>query len=102
MDQGSDIEIVPQDPDSDDASAATATAASTRPTRLVLHRQAALTSDTSSILDISKKGKGKLRGNVVDQLGREDNLSPEAKNVLRSAAEGFLEGCFNRMPSLHS
>ena len=32
----------------------------------------------------------------MDELGREDNLSVEAKLILQNLARAFIEGCFNR------
>ncbi|KAF5372553.1 hypothetical protein D9758_005156 [Tetrapyrgos nigripes] len=60
----------------------------------VIHRQQGITQDTGTLWDMAKKQKTK-KGFTVDALGREENLSVEAKTVLRSLAIGFLEGCFN-------
>lgn len=62
---------------------------------IVLHRQQALTHDSGSIMDMVKKQKFR-KGKTVDALTREDNLSVEAKNILKSLAKDFIEGCFNR------
>lgn len=62
---------------------------------LVLHRQQALNKDSGSIIDLLKRSK-KQRGKKVDELGREDNLSVEAKLILQNLARAFIEGCFNR------
>ncbi|EAU83799.2 topoisomerase 1-associated factor 1 [Coprinopsis cinerea okayama7 len=64
----------------------------TRP--IVLHRQQAIHGEAGSILDIRKKGKAK-KGNTIDELTREDNLSIEARVTLKQLATDFLEGCFN-------
>ncbi|KAF4603011.1 Topoisomerase 1-associated factor 1 [Pleurotus pulmonarius] len=61
---------------------------------IVLHRQQALTHDSGSIMDMVKKQKFR-KGKTVDALTREDNLSVEAKNILKSLAKDFIEGCFN-------
>ncbi|KIJ64730.1 hypothetical protein HYDPIDRAFT_181592 [Hydnomerulius pinastri MD-312] len=65
---------------------------SSRP--LVLHRQAAITSESGSILDIAKQKRAK-KTHKVDELTREDNLSVEAKIVLQGFAREFVESCFN-------
>ncbi|KAF9495210.1 timeless-domain-containing protein [Pleurotus eryngii] len=61
---------------------------------IVLHRQQALTHDSGSIMDMVKKQKFR-KGKTVDALTREDNLSVEAKNILKNLAKNFIEGCFN-------
>jgi replication fork protection complex subunit Tof1/Swi1 len=66
---------------------------SSRP--LVLHRQAAITRDSGSILDIAKQQRFR-KTNKVDQLTREDNFSVEAKMVLQGFVREFVESCFNR------
>ncbi|KAH7926892.1 timeless-domain-containing protein [Leucogyrophana mollusca] len=60
----------------------------------VLHRQAALTHESGSILDFAKRQKAK-KGHKVDELAREDNLSIEARVVLQGFARDFVESCFN-------
>ncbi|KAF8558558.1 DUF757-domain-containing protein [Imleria badia] len=67
-------------------------ASSSRP--LVLHRQAAITQESGSILDISKHQKAR-KANKVDELTREDSLSFEARLVLQGFAKEFVESCFN-------
>ena len=67
---------------------------SSRP--LVLHRQAAITKESGSILDISKHQKAR-KANKVDELTREDSLSLEARLVLQGFAREFVESCFNRV-----
>lgn len=67
---------------------------SSRP--LVLHRQAAITQESGSILDISKHQKAR-KANKVDELTREDSLSYEARLVLQGFAREFVESCFNRV-----
>jgi len=62
---------------------------------LVLHRQQALTSESSLALDANKKSK--FRRIASDQVRREDNLSFEAKSVLKNLATEFLGNCFNRV-----
>lgn len=66
---------------------------SSRP--LVLHRQAAITQESGSILDITKHQKAR-KANKVDELTREDSLSFEARLVLQGFAREFVESCFNR------
>jgi hypothetical protein len=66
---------------------------SSRP--LVLHRQAAITQESGSILDIAKHQKAR-KANKVDELTREDSLSFEARLVLQGFAREFVESCFNR------
>ncbi|KAG9310160.1 timeless protein-domain-containing protein [Chiua virens] len=66
--------------------------ASSRP--LVLHRQAAITKESGSILDISKHQKAR-KANKIDELAREDSLSLEARLVLQGFAKEFVESCFN-------
>ncbi|KAF9001196.1 timeless protein-domain-containing protein [Cyathus striatus] len=61
---------------------------------LVLHRQQAINREAGSILDMSKHRKGK-KGNTVDELTRDDNLSLEARTVLQNLATDFVEACFN-------
>lgn len=65
---------------------------SSRP--LVLHRQAAITQESGSILDISKHQRAR-KANKVDELTREDSLSLDARLVLQGFAKEFLESCFN-------
>ncbi|KIJ16511.1 hypothetical protein PAXINDRAFT_98952 [Paxillus involutus ATCC 200175] len=65
---------------------------SSRP--LVLHRQAAITRESGSILDIAKQQRFR-KTNKVDQLTREDNFSVEAKMVLQGFVREFVESCFN-------
>ncbi|KAG8216231.1 timeless protein-domain-containing protein [Butyriboletus roseoflavus] len=65
---------------------------SSRP--LVLHRQAAITQESGSILDITKHQRAR-KANKVDELTREDSLSFEARLVLQGFAKEFLECCFN-------
>ena len=60
----------------------------------VLHHQQALNKG-SGILDMKKKAMFK-KSNKVDEISREDNLSQEAKTVLRNVARTFIETCFNR------
>ncbi|KAH0831354.1 timeless protein-domain-containing protein [Lanmaoa asiatica] len=66
--------------------------ASSRP--LVLHRQAAITQESGSILDITKHQRAR-KANKVDELTREDSLSFEARLVLQGFAREFMESCFN-------
>ncbi|KAK0224118.1 timeless protein-domain-containing protein [Armillaria fumosa] len=60
----------------------------------VLHRQQAIKESTGTIWDMKKK-QTKKRDKVVDELSRTDNLSSEARIILRQFAVNFLDGCFN-------
>lgn len=62
---------------------------------LVLHRQQAIGREAGCIMDLTKKGRSK-KGNTVDELARDDNLSLEAKTLLQGLAVEFVESCFNR------
>lgn len=46
-------------------------------------------------MDITKRQMTK-KGNKVDEMGREDRLSVEARVVLQNLAVEFTEACFNR------
>ncbi|KAG1740539.1 timeless protein-domain-containing protein [Suillus paluster] len=61
---------------------------------LVLHRQAAITRESGSILDFAKRSKAR-KSNKIDELAREDNLSVEAKIVLQGFARESLDSSFN-------
>ncbi|TCD66114.1 Topoisomerase 1-associated factor 1 [Steccherinum ochraceum] len=64
--------------------------------RLLLHRQQAISRDTGSLLDMTASKKTKAqKTKKVDDLGREDNLSVEAKITLQNVAKKFIESCFN-------
>lgn len=78
-----------------DADAADAAPVESSSQTLVLHRQQALSKDSGVIIDLLKRRK-KQKGKKVDELGREDNLSVEAKLILQNLARAFIEGCFNR------
>lgn len=80
--------------DSSATGGAPARGSSSRP--LVLHRQAAITQESGSILDISKHQRAR-KAYKVDELTREDSLSLEARLVLQGFARSFLESCFNRV-----
>jgi replication fork protection complex subunit Tof1/Swi1 len=62
---------------------------------VVLHRQKAITDEAGSIMDLTKRQKTK-KGNKVDDIAREDNLSVETKVILQNLAGEFIESCFNR------
>ena len=62
--------------------------------KVVLHRQQALKQDTGSMLDMRKKRQFR-RTNKVDELGLQDSLDGDAKNVLQGVARTFVEVCFN-------
>ena len=64
---------------------------SSRP--LVLHRQAAITQESGSVLDFAKQQRAR-KANKVDELTRGDSLSFEARLVLQGFAKKFLT-CFN-------
>ncbi|KAG6889904.1 hypothetical protein C0992_003697 [Termitomyces sp. T32_za158] len=60
----------------------------------ILHRQQAISSESGSIMDITKRQMTK-KGNKVDEMAREDRLSVEARVVLQNLAVEFTEACFN-------
>ncbi|KAG6820075.1 hypothetical protein H0H93_005603 [Arthromyces matolae] len=60
----------------------------------VLHRQQAISSETGTIMDITKR-KVTKKGNKVDELARDDHLSVEARVILQTLATEFTEACFN-------
>jgi replication fork protection complex subunit Tof1/Swi1 len=64
------------------------------PQPIVLHRQQAIGHDYESVIDIAKKQRSK-KGNKLDDLATEDNLSIEARVVLKELAKEFLESSFN-------
>ncbi|KAH9007386.1 timeless-domain-containing protein [Lactarius deliciosus] len=63
---------------------------------LVLHRQQALSqhSAAGAVIDLSKR-QLKQKGKKEDEVSRRDDLSPEARTVLRGLAHTFIESCFN-------
>ncbi|KAG2128288.1 timeless protein-domain-containing protein [Suillus clintonianus] len=61
---------------------------------LVLHRQAAITRESGSVLDFAKRSKAR-KSNKIDELAREDNLSIEAKIVLQGFARESVDSSFN-------
>ncbi|KAG0699398.1 timeless protein-domain-containing protein [Suillus ampliporus] len=61
---------------------------------LVLHRQAAITRESGSILDFAKRSRAH-KSNKIDELAREDNLSVEAKIVLQGFARESVDSSFN-------
>ncbi|KAI0772965.1 timeless-domain-containing protein [Trametes elegans] len=62
----------------------------------VLHKQQALNKDSGSALDmIAAKKHRAPRNKKTDELGRDDNLSLDARVVLQNLARSFIEGCFN-------
>ncbi|KAG1737798.1 timeless protein-domain-containing protein [Suillus lakei] len=61
---------------------------------LVLHRQAAITRESGSVLDFAKRSKAR-KSNKIDELAREDNLSVEAKIVLQGFARESVDSSFN-------
>lgn len=65
-----------------------------QPQASVLHRQQALNKEAVDIMDI-KKRKNVRKGNTVDELSREDNLSVDARVKLQEFANEFLRACFN-------
>ncbi|KAI0301445.1 timeless protein-domain-containing protein [Russula brevipes] len=62
---------------------------------LVLHRQQALSKESGAVIDLVKR-QNKQKGKKEDEVARNDNLTPEARTVLRGLARTFLESCFNR------
>ncbi|KAH9060235.1 timeless protein-domain-containing protein [Lactarius vividus] len=77
--------VAPDDP---------ATSSQSQP--LVLHRQQALSqhSAAGAVIDLSKR-QLKQKGKKEDEVSRRDDLSPEARTVLRGLARTFVESCFN-------
>lgn len=68
----------------------------------VLHKQQAIHRDAGNLLDMaSSKRKKTQKGKKIDELGREENLSVDAKSTLQGVAKQFLEACFNRECSLY-
>jgi replication fork protection complex subunit Tof1/Swi1 len=67
---------------------------------LVLHRQQALNqhSGAGDVIDLTKR-QHKQKGKKEDEVSRRDDLSPEARTVLRGLARTFIESCFNRASS---
>ncbi|KAI0657606.1 timeless-domain-containing protein [Cubamyces menziesii] len=62
----------------------------------VLHKQQALNKDSGSALDmIAAKKHRATKGKKVDELGRDDNLSLDARVILQNLARSFIESCFN-------
>ncbi|KAG6810302.1 hypothetical protein H0H92_012503 [Tricholoma furcatifolium] len=61
----------------------------------VLHRQSAISTESASVMDITKRQVAVRKGNRVDQLTREENLSLEARLVLRRFASEFVRAAFN-------
>ncbi|KDQ56583.1 hypothetical protein JAAARDRAFT_79123 [Jaapia argillacea MUCL 33604] len=61
---------------------------------LVLHRQQAINGEAGGILDLLKRQKAQ-KGKKIDELGREDNLSVEARVILQNLAQSFIQSCFN-------
>lgn len=91
---------VPVDRNGDNAESSAAADAPERglsSRQLVLHRQAAITQESGSILDITKHQRAR-KANKVDELAREDSLSFEARLVLQGFAREFVESCFNCVP----
>jgi len=62
---------------------------------LVLHRQQALSKEPGAVIDLVKR-QNKQKGKKEDEVARNDNLTPEARTVLRGLARTFIESCFNR------
>ncbi|THH29094.1 hypothetical protein EUX98_g5095 [Antrodiella citrinella] len=66
------------------------------PQMLLLHRQQAISRDAGSLLDMTASKKSKAqKTKKIDELGREDNLSLEARITLQNVATKFIESCFN-------
>ncbi|KAG5641373.1 hypothetical protein DXG03_005379 [Asterophora parasitica] len=60
----------------------------------VLHRQQAISRESGSIMDVTKRQTTK-KGNKLDEMTRTDNLSIEARVILQNLAIEFVEACFN-------
>ncbi|KAI9507117.1 timeless-domain-containing protein [Russula earlei] len=61
---------------------------------LVLHRQQALSQEPGAVIDLVKR-HNKQKGKKEDEVARSDNLTPEARTVLRGVARTFIVSCFN-------
>ncbi|KAI0357683.1 timeless-domain-containing protein [Trametes cingulata] len=62
----------------------------------VLHKQQALNKDSGSALDmVAAKKHRASRGKKVDELGRDENFSLDARLVLQTLARAFIESSFN-------
>lgn len=66
-----------------------------------MHRQAALTADTSKVMDLTKKKLTK-GAKKHDDLAGNTWLSVTALNVLQGLAKEFILSCFNRQCSSYS
>ncbi|OBZ77008.1 Topoisomerase 1-associated factor 1 [Grifola frondosa] len=66
----------------------------------VLHRQQAISKEAGSVLDmVSAKRHRAQKGAKIDELGRDDNLSLDARMTLQKLARTFIESCFNPLLS---
>ncbi|KAG8990291.1 Topoisomerase 1-associated factor 1 [Tulasnella sp. JGI-2019a] len=63
--------------------------------KFVMHRQSALTADTSKVMDLTKK-KVTKGAKQQDDLGTVSWLSVTALNALQGLAKEFMRSCFNR------
>ncbi|KAF8893088.1 timeless protein-domain-containing protein [Infundibulicybe gibba] len=61
---------------------------------LILHQQQAIHNEAGSIMDLKKRQRAK-KGNTLDELTRDDNLSVEARTILQDVATEFIKACFN-------
>jgi hypothetical protein len=52
------------------------------------------------VIDLVKR-QNKQKGKKEDEVARNDNLTPEARTVLRGLARSFLESCFNRTQHIY-
>lgn len=54
------------------------------------------------MIDLTKR-QNKQKSKKEDEVARHDNLTPEARTVLRGFARTFVESCFNRarLPPTH-
>ncbi|KAI0942849.1 hypothetical protein AcV7_002147 [Taiwanofungus camphoratus] len=60
----------------------------------VLHRQQAINHEAGGLLDLVKRQRTQ-KGKKIDELGRDDNLTLDAKLTLQNLARTFVEACFN-------
>ncbi|KAI0827274.1 timeless protein-domain-containing protein [Trametes gibbosa] len=86
----------PQEEGNNDTAAAPEQDAGGSSRAYVLHKQQALNKAAGSALDMVRAKKHRTApGKKVDELGRDDNLSLDARVVLQNLARNFIESCFN-------
>ena len=96
--KGSGASGVPTEGDAGTPTPPNESSSSSQP--IVLHRQQALSKESGAVIDLVKR-RNKQKGKKEDEVARNDNLTPEARTVLRGLARTFIESCFNRASSPH-